>query len=53
MVQKHGKRMTAPWSSVSFVGKGIGGLLKHKGYMGIWDKGTHFVVDLDGVVLAR
>jgi hypothetical protein len=29
------------------------GSLKHKGYMGIWDKGTHFVVDSDGVVQAR
>ena len=29
------------------------GSLKHKGYMGIWDNGTHFVVDSDGVVQAR
>ena len=24
--------------------------LKHKGYMGIWSKGTNFTVDQDGVV---
>lgn len=27
--------------------------LKHKGYMGIWDEGTHFIIDSSGEVQDR